>query len=275
MAALDQFGNTLFRDKIYSGIAELRRRSKEAIAEVIDLRLDEFRLFSQNGEDGVIDSLWRSAGNGREFFVEFGASDGESNNCRLLAEFMGWEGVFIECDVASYERLSERYQQTPRIRTVSEQMSPENINAVFEAHEVPEEFGVLSIDIDGQDFWVWSALSDRYRPAVVVIEINSAFPHGSEVSEAASTESGPLTRTFGCSIGAVRKLGARKGYRLLHVDTAGVNAFLVRKDLIEERNLQFRGICDRSPNYSLRGAHLPLEAIYEGEERIDRETTQV
>lgn len=98
---------------------------------------------------------------------------------------------------------------------------------------MPEEFDVLSIDVDGQDYYLWEALSG-FRPQLVVIEYNSGLPAGKRLLEprAYSTAIVPgYSDFFGASLGALVALGKDKGYTLIHLELAGVNAFFVRDDL--------------------------------------------
>lgn len=267
-ALLAELKNVLYVDKVYAGVSEIRRRLSEPPRELIDLRLAEYRLFSQNGEDGVTIELLRHLPESYPYFVEFGVGDGWSCNTRLLAEVLGWSGQYFEIEIDAHRALDERYRNTSRVSTLQAAVTPDNINELFERAGVPERFGVLSIDIDGQDFWVWQALSDRYRPQLVIIEVNSSFPPDRSVSESYGAPQNPLTETFGASIRAMEKLGAAKGYRLVHVDMAGVNAFFVQNAYAN--GSEIKGVVDRSPNFGLKGRYHSIATLYEGGEEIPR-----
>ena len=120
----------------------------------------EARTSSQNGEDGILAEIARRLGIGAGFFVEFGVQDGSVCNTALLAAG-GWRGVYIEADAACSQRLRERYASSTRIKTIQEFVTAENIAEIFARAGVPSEFDVLSIDIDGNDYWVWKALITR------------------------------------------------------------------------------------------------------------------
>jgi len=265
---LKELKNVLYVDKVYNGIAELRRRMMELPSPSMDLPLAEYRLFSQNGEDGITVELLRQLPDIEPFFVEFGVGDGWSCNTRILAEVFGWRGLYLEIDTDAHRALEERYRNTSRIATLCAAVTPDNINELFNRAEVPERLGVLSIDIDGQDYWVWQALSDRYRPQIVIVEVNTSFPPNRSVSESYDAPQGPLTETFGASISAMEKLGAAKGYTLAHVDMAGVNAFFVPDEFAGRT--QIKGILDRSPNFGLRGRFHSRDVLYEGGDAIPR-----
>lgn len=260
-------------DKVYSGISELRRRSQEPPFPVVDLRLAELRVFSQNGEDGVTIDLVRRLAGVVDHFVEFGVGDGWSCNTRILAEVLGWRGTYFEIDPGTHAQLQERYVNSTRVRATRAAVTPENVNDLFAAAEVPSEFGVLCIDIDGQDYWVWQALSDAYRPAVVIAEVNLAYGIEAAVTEAPGAPQDMLTETWGASLLAMQGLGHAKGYRLVHVEMAGVNAFFVREDLLV--GVDIVGMVERSPNYGLRGRNHSPERLYGSAERVPRPTMLV
>lgn len=255
-------------DKVYSGLAELRRRSAEPAAAAIDLRLAELRLFSQNGEDGITFELLRHLPDVRPYFVEFGVGDGWSCNTRLLAEVLGWSGTYFEIDADSHTQLSERYANSTAVTCVRAEITPDNVNETFAQAGVPHDLGVLCIDIDGQDYWIWDALDAAYRPAIMIAEVNLAFGLDRAVTEQRGVPQGHLTETFGASLAAITRLAAKRGYRLVHIDLAGVNAFFLRDDLLTDREI--RGAVERSPNYGLRGRNHSLERLYADGPRVPR-----
>ena len=189
------------------------------------------RVFSQNGEDGVIAELARRAGAPGRFFVEFGIGPGLEGNCVFLAQVLGWSGLFIEPDDEAHGALERRFRGHPGIRTERAGVTPANVEELFERHGVPPEPDVLSIDVDGNDYWIWEAL-ERFRPRIVVIEYNGSLDHSRRLVQPLDPDSSyDGTDFYGASLGALRALGESKGYRLAHTDLAGVNAFFVRSDL--------------------------------------------
>jgi hypothetical protein len=218
-----------------------------------DLGRYEWRSSSQNGEDGVIAELMRRCGTGSRFFVEIGAGDGQEANCVALADREGWAGVFVEADQALYSRLERKYADVPRVRTVRLAVSPGNVNDLSADAGVPREVGVLSIDIDGADYWVWEALT-RFEPRIVVVEYNAALPADRRVVQPldAAMEKWDGTDYFGASIGALRALAWRKGYVLAHTDRTGCNAFFVRSDLAKSARVP-RNPPIHPPNFFLDG----------------------
>jgi hypothetical protein len=245
---------------VYTAIAEIRRRNLEPVIPTtpINLSVAELNIFSQNGEDGIIAELVRCLPVESRYFVEFGVEDGTECNTRLLSEVFSWSGLYIEPDAAACRKLTDRWSGSETIAVAQDTVTPGNVAELFQRHRVPETLGLLSIDVDGQDYWIWEALPARYRPAIIVIECNSSYRPGySRVEERGLDWTAQHSDTFGASIEALDLLGESRGYSLVHVDLAGVNAFFVRHDLLRGRNVN--GVTSRYPNYDLRGhRHPPL-----------------
>ena len=191
------------------------------------LRRDEWGLWSQNGEDGVLLSLLYEVGllGGGGFFVEFGVEDGSECNTRILRERFGWDGLLMD---GSHGNSS--------IRLAKQFITAEAINGLFAKHGVPAEFDLLSVDLDFNDFWVFESVlrQKRFRPKVVAIEYNGHVPpeEPRTVAYNASRMWDGATDYSGAGTGAIAALGARHGFRLVYCETHGVNAFLVRDTLL-------------------------------------------
>jgi hypothetical protein len=196
----------------------------------LDLALYELRVLSQNGEDGVLAEILRRCGSSGKTFVEFGAGFGVENNCVLLADVLGWSGLFMEGGDAEYATLERKYHGSPRVSTEQAIVTPANVESLFARHGVADELDVLSIDVDGSDYWIWEAL-EAYRARVVVIEYNGALEPGRALVQPRGHPGWDATTYYGASVEALTSLGEHKGYRLVHTDLTGNNAFLVRADL--------------------------------------------
>ena len=95
---------------------------------------------------------------GSGYFVEFGAAEGGEGNCVFLADVLGWSGLFIEGSEALYARLATKYRHVARVQAINSMVTPENVESILVAASAPAEFDVLSIDVDGQDWWIWRAI---------------------------------------------------------------------------------------------------------------------
>jgi hypothetical protein len=241
---------------IYPALAELAGRYRAAGSEPPDLTAHELRVFSQNGEDGVLAELLRRTGTAPGFFVEFGAEDGSEGNTVFLATVLGWAGVYLEADAAAFAALEHRHRGNTRVRTMRAAVTAENVDALLAEAGVPEEPDVLSIDVDGNDYWIWRALR-RHRPRIVVIEYNGALdPRSERVMPYDPGFRWDRTAGYGASLGALERLAGEKGYRLAHTESAGVNAFFVREDLARDLP-PLAAVPRRTVNLALMGIEHP------------------
>ncbi len=184
------------------------------------------REYSQNGEDGIVEAIFRKIGTTNKYFVEFGVEDGMECNSRYLALHKGWKGLLM--DGAEH----------PGTDVKSEFITAENIQALFKKYNVPETPDLLSIDIDGNDYWVWQAIN-HYKPRVVIIEYNShILPEETKTIPYNPRFHWDGTDYYGASLGVLDLLGQRKGYTLICTDRNGVNAFFVRADLAQGKFAQ-------------------------------------
>lgn len=164
--------------------------------------------YSQHGETAILRSIFDRIGTRIRYAVEFGAGDGwRHSNIRGLLED-GWSGVQWDKDVW---------------------VTAENVNRLFADYEVPKTVDLVSIDIDGNDYWVWKAL--RWQPQVVIIEYNAYFGHGVSVA----LEYNPQyewNRTYGysASLDAMCDLAESKGYVLVE-EVASANLIFALADL--------------------------------------------
>ncbi len=189
----------------------------------------ELAVFSQSGEDGVLCEIVRRIGRERchESFVEFGTQNGSETICGFLAYALGWPGLFMEGDRVAGRVLEQRWAGST-VRTATAFITPKTLNGVLDAHDVPEKPAVVAIDVDGDDYHLWKALTRR--PLVVVIEYNGALP------VARSHVAVPRYRGRvgpGASLGTLEALGVQLGYRMVHTSLSGVNAFFVRDDVAQ------------------------------------------
>jgi hypothetical protein len=194
----------------------------------------EQSVASQRGVDGILREIYYRIGSGRRFFVEFGVEDGYECNTVLLAARYRWSGLYIEANPKDVRTLRNRWLGRSDITICEAFITAENIAPLFAERGVPGDPDLLSIDIDGNDYWVWKALA-HYRPRVVVIEYNAAYPPPRRWIMAYNPEHRwDGTTYFGASLTAMHDLGLRLGYALLGTDTQGLNAFFLRRDLLDE-----------------------------------------
>jgi hypothetical protein len=226
----------------------MRERALESIARwylpeddpVSALHAAERSVWSQNGEDGLLEALLQRVGAPTETFVEIGAADGTENCTRALAE-RGWRGVWFEADDARVARAKEIASAFDGVDVRQAFVTSANVRKLLEAAEVGPAPDVLVLDIDGSDLWVLRALLRAHQPRVLVVEYNAAFPPGVFWTRRnrASYEWDETYR-HGASLDALHWAAARAGYRLVACDSAGVNAFFVRADVAVDAHLPER-----------------------------------
>lgn len=198
------------------------------------LRLERFgfKTYSQYDDDGIIEEIFRRIGTTEKTFVEFGAETGiENNTVKLLLE--GWKGLWIEADpkhVAAIRRSFSDVVQSGRLTVQEALITAENVDSVI-GQWGSGEIDLLSIDVDGNDYYLWEALS-VVRPRVVVIEYDAKFrPPLSIAPEYKADRVWAGTGYMGSSLEALTRLGKRHGYALVGCNFPGVNAFFVRAEL--------------------------------------------
>ncbi len=200
-------------------------------------------VYSQNGEDGLLEQLIKELNIVNGTFCEFGASNGisQSNTYNLILNY-NFSGMAIELDKHSYMQCVINYQQFPNVQVfhgaVMYNDSSNNLDAWLKRGGLPKDLDILSIDIDGDDYFVWKGLAG-FTPKIVIIETNSyRDPVYDELPSQPSDEYNidPLKQWFperiaiGCSFISAVKLGLQKGY--IPVAYTG-NIVFVRKDLID------------------------------------------
>jgi hypothetical protein len=226
-------------ERAHRADARERLAERDRYADPRSLVRHGYRCFSQFEEDGILDEIFRRIGATNRFFVEFGVGNGLENNTLALL-LAGWSGLWIEADEPSLAHIRGEFREVleeGRLAARGALVTPENIEALLHEGGVPAEPDLLSVDIDGNDYWVWRAIG-RFRPRVVVIEYNATLGRSARLTapyDAAARWDG--TTRFGCSLGALEDLGRDKGYALVGCTLAGVNAFFVREDCLAEHFL--------------------------------------
>jgi hypothetical protein len=202
-----------------------------------DIRAAEFKVFSQFGEDGIIQYLIRQArvpAQSRSF-VEFGVESYDEANTRFLLINDNWHGLIIDGNSSSMRRVrNSPIYWRHNLVAIEAFVDADNINRLIKEAGFSGEIGLLSIDIDGNDYWIWEKI-DVVNPIVVVVEYNSVFgsrhavtvPYDKQFSRSRAHSSHLY---WGASLKALMELGDRKGYAFVGSNNAGNNAFFIRRD---------------------------------------------
>ncbi len=203
----------------------------------------EFRLFSQNGEDGILLFVFGLIGMGGRRCVEICAGEGIQCNTANLIVNHGWNGLLFDGDEkqlekgrAYYARLGDTFSYPPKL--VSAWITRENINELIRKNGFEGEIDLLSLDLDGVDYWVWEAI-EAVRPRVVIAEIQCLWGRERSVTVPYAKDFkagvvGSFAIYSGASLPAFVKLARKKGYRLVGVQRLGFNAVFVAEGVGEE-----------------------------------------
>jgi hypothetical protein len=218
-----------------------------------ELNAYEKKVRSRHGADGIIAELFHRLGTTNRFLVEFGVEEGLECNTAHLTIDQHWRGLLIEGSPAWYAKLRDHYKNMGlhQVALVHQLITKENITTLFTENQVPTEFDLLSIDIDGNDYWVWKELSD-YQPRVVVIEYNATYPPPKKwvVQYHPTFIWDGRTDYYGASLASLAELGKQLGYALLGTDCKGVDAFFLRRDLVP-----MSGFAEKAPELVYRPHH--------------------
>lgn len=197
----------------------------------------EFRVFSQWGEDGIIQFLTNNIEISNRFFVEFGVEDYLQSNTRFLLINNNWSGIVIDGGEENIEFIKkDAIYWAHNIKAECAFITKDNINDILLKSGVKNDIGILSVDIDGNDYWVWDAIN-CISPRIVICEYNSIFGYVAEVTteykaDFARNKKHYSNIVYGASIAALNKLAIKKGYSLIAGNSAGNNVFFVRNDLL-------------------------------------------
>lgn len=193
------------------------------------LTAQRFRISSQNQEDGLTLALLHEAGPKTRRFIEIGAGLSGGNG-GFLANEWGWPGLMVDGHAEHMRQVGRRF---PTTTAVAAWITRDNINELITTHGYAGDVDLFSLDLDGNDYWIWQAVTAT-SPRVVILEYNSMFGPERSVTipyDAQFDRHRHHSMYFGASLTALTRLSGRKGYRLVAVEPAGVNAFFLRHDV--------------------------------------------
>jgi len=198
-----------------------------------DLQAERFSFSSQNDEDGLVLAIVKRIGATNRKFVELGCGM-NGGNSGFLASELGWQGLMVDARDDAIRKIVVRFTGH-KVIAKNARLTREEVNAFITENGFAGELDLLSIDIDGVDYWIWEALT-VCNPRLVALEYNWLFGAEASVTVPYSTEfdvHAVGNRAYhGASLAALVHLGRRKGYRL--IATERVNAFFLRNDVAPE-----------------------------------------
>jgi hypothetical protein len=191
-------------------------------------------VYSQTGEDGIIEKILEVIGSNDKWAVEFGAWDGVISNTQYLIESKQYKAVLIEADKKRFLDLKRIIGQNDNIIPINqfvEFKKDNNLDHILSNTPIPLDYDLLSIDIDGNDFHVWKA-TKKYSPKVVIIEFNPTIP-----THISFVQTADKSVNQGTSLLSLVQLGKEKGYELVSV--LWFNAVFVKKEYFHLFQIEF------------------------------------
>jgi hypothetical protein len=211
--------------------------SKESIMSLSDV---EFKVFSQWGDDGIIQWLIRNLDIQNKIFVEFGVGNYRESNTRFLMMNNNWSGLVMDSSKRNVAQIvNSEYFWKYTLLALAAFIDVDNINSLLSSTGLDKDVGLLHIDLDGNDYWVWREITN-ISPTIVILEYNSLFgidrsitvPYDSLFQR---TREHYSNLYFGASLRALCQLSAEKGYSFIGCNSAGNNAYFVRNDKINNK----------------------------------------
>lgn len=221
-------------------LAQTRIREIQDIHQITNLKEVEFQVFSQWGEDGIIQFLISHIEVPNKVFIEFGVEDYEESNTRFLLINNNWQGLVLDGDRNHINHIQKstlywRYNLSAKCAFITR----DNIYSLIQEAGIGGDIGILSIDLDGNDYWIWEAIpSTLISPRIVIIEYNSVFGSKYAVTvpycDNFRREKAHFSNLYyGASLKALWLLGKHKGYEFIGSTSTGNNAFFVRQDVAQ------------------------------------------
>ena len=256
--------------------AKLLSLKNKNLKKIKNLSEVEFQVYSQWGEDGIIDWLINKFPEIPKNFLEIGTQDYKESNTRFLLINRNWDGFLIEADKAAVKDIkSQKIFWKHRLKVKNEFITKDNINNIINRINVPKKLGLLSLDIDGVDYWVLKELS-VLDPSIIICEYNSLFGQKKSVTvpykkNYIRAEEHYSNLYYGASIKAFIDLMKKRNYFLIGTNSAGNNAFFLKKNhwnkanklIVEKKifNSKFRESRDVKGNLNFLDKKESLELI--------------
>jgi hypothetical protein len=190
-------------------------------------------LFTYHGEDGIIQYLISKLQSVLPLFVDIGSGNCITGNCTTLAVHNQWKGLFIDDNdqlLGIGAKFYNKLKLQKNVAFTKAYVTPQSINGLLIQKNISGPVGLLSIDIDGNDYWVWKAIT-IIQPKIVVIEAKVEFGYKNVVVPDGPTNHHSFDKMYnGASVEALRKLGALKGYTLVAANPFGYNLFFIQNE---------------------------------------------
>ena len=220
-------------------ILENQNLKKEKINDLGEI---EFSVFSQFGEDGIISWLSNQIPDIKKIFLEIGTQDYWESNTRYLLKSQQWKGYIIEGSKEYFQKIKKQsiYWQN-NLTAINEFITKENVNEIIKNSVKETNLGLFSLDIDGNDYWIWEKIN-KIDPVIVIVEFNSNFgfkekitiPYNEKFERSKSHYSNLY---WGSSLEALKYLGQKKNYKFVCTNSSGNNAYFIKSSRFDDLKL--------------------------------------
>jgi hypothetical protein len=223
--------------KINQGLILSALNERQVSKKLLDY---EFKVFSQWGEDGIIQRLTKILEIKNRTFIEFGVENFCEANCRFLLMKDNWRGFVIDGSAKNVKEIRNSYFYWKySLNAMDAFITRDNINDLLAKSGFDADLGILSVDLDGNDYYVLEAISN-FRPRILICEYNAVFGATRKISVPYNpsfirTNKHSSNLYWGASLAAVTFLANKNGYALVGTNSVGSNAFYVRNDLLTEK----------------------------------------
>jgi hypothetical protein len=211
-------------------------KSRKLVSSLSDV---EFKVFSQWGDDGIIQWLTSVLEFPSKTFAEFGVANYRESNTRFLMMNDNWSGLVMDGSGANVAQIVDsEYFWKYQLEAKAAFVDADNINDLLRESIIDRDLGILHIDLDGNDYWIWETI-EVVDPIVVILEYNSVFGVDRAVTVPYAKEFVRTTAHYsnlywGASLRALCQLSMSKGYAFIGCNSAGNNAFFVKKDKLND-----------------------------------------
>lgn len=231
--------------KLAIGKLLLKRNKLKKIEKIEDI---EFKIFSQFGDDGIIQFLIDKLEIDYEHqnFIEFGVEDYSEANTKFLLLNNNWSGLILDSSNENIENIKKKnFFWKFELEAIKCFIMKENINSIITNSNMnKKKIGILSIDIDGNDYWVWKEIN-VIDPLIVIVEYNSTFGFEKKISipykqDFERSKAHHSNLYWGASIEALKFLAKQKGYKFLTTNSAGNNAYFIKENIFDKMKLDLK-----------------------------------
>jgi len=232
-------------DKVIRGKILSEINNKKNPVKIEDI---EFKIFSQFGDDGIIQYLINKLDIDYEYqnFIEFGVENYKESNTRFLLFNNNWSGLILDSSNENINQIkNSNFFWKYNLEAQSCFIDKDNINDIINDSKLDKKhIGILSIDIDGNDYWVWKEIN-AVDPLIVIVEYNSVFGYSQKISipyrkDFSRTKTHHSNLFWGASLEAFKFLANQKGYDFFSTNSAGNNAYFIKQELFKKINIKLK-----------------------------------